>query len=87
MSVMMRRADSRKTWPIADVPEDVADEESAFVTQLVAVFAAASGTAFATYAEVVANAAYGPQIVNARRRYQTPKCLRSLGSNASRKGS
>ena len=47
---------------VADVPEDVADEESAYVTQLVAVFAAASGTAFATYAEVVANATYGSQI-------------------------
>jgi len=61
---------------VADVPDDVADEESAYVTQLVAVFAAASGTAFATYAEVVANAAYGPQIVNARRRYLERQAFR-----------
>lgn len=61
---------------LADVPEDVADEESAYVTQLVAVFAAASGTPFTNYAEVVANATYGPQIVNARRRYLERQAFR-----------
>lgn len=60
----------------ADVPENVADEESAYVTQLVAVFAAASGTPFTNYAEVVANATYGHQIVNARRRYLERKAFR-----------
>lgn len=61
---------------VADVPEDVADEESAYVTQLVAVFAAASGTPFKNYAEVVANANYGHQIVNARRRYLERQAFR-----------
>ena len=61
---------------VADVPKDVADEESAYVVQLVAVFAAASGTPFTSYAEVVANTAYGPQLVNARRRYLERQAFR-----------
>lgn len=61
---------------VADVPADVADEESAYVTQLVAVFAAASGTPFTSYADVVANVTYGPQIINARRRYLERQAFR-----------
>ncbi|RWO78284.1 MAG: hypothetical protein EOS18_19020 [Mesorhizobium sp.] len=61
---------------VDDVPEDVADEESAYVTQLVAVFAAASGTSFASYADVVANSEYRPQIINARRRYLERQAFR-----------
>ncbi|MEQ7330477.1 ABC-three component system protein [Xanthomonas campestris pv. campestris] len=61
---------------VADVPEDIADEESAYVTQLVGVFAAASGTLFKNYAEVVANATYGHQIINARRRYLERQAFR-----------
>ncbi len=60
----------------ADVPENVADEESAYVTQLVTVFAAASDMPFNSYAEVVADATYGPQIVNARRRYLERQAFR-----------
>lgn len=61
---------------VVDVPVDVAEEESVYVTQLVAVFAAASGTPFTNYAEVVANATYGNQIVNARRRYLERQAFR-----------
>jgi len=59
-----------------DVPKDVADEESAYVTQLVAVFAAASGMPLTSYAEIVADTTYGPQIVNARRRYLERQAFR-----------
>ena len=61
---------------VADVPADVADEESAYVTQLVAVFAAASGTPFTSYTDVVANVTYGFQIINARRRYLERQAFR-----------
>lgn len=61
---------------VADVPADVADEESAYVTQLVAVFAAASGTPFTSYSDVVANVTYGFQIINARRRYLERQAFR-----------
>jgi hypothetical protein len=61
---------------VADVPGDVAEEESAYVTQLVTVFAAASGTPFTNYSEVIADATYGPQIVNARRRYLERQAFR-----------
>ncbi|ABE65041.1 hypothetical protein Nham_4457 (plasmid) [Nitrobacter hamburgensis X14] len=61
---------------VDEVPEEVADEEMAYVTQLVAVFAAESGTALADYAAVVVHATYGPQIVNARRRYLERKAFR-----------
>lgn len=61
---------------VADVPEDIAAEECAYVSQLVKVFAAASGLPFTGYAEVVANAIYGPQIVNARRRYLERQAFR-----------
>jgi hypothetical protein len=59
-----------------DVPDDLADEESAYVSQLVTVFAAASGQPFARYADVVADNVYGPQIVNARRRYLERQAFR-----------
>jgi len=58
------------------VPADVADEESAYVNQLVAVFAAASGTPITNYADVIANVTYGPQIINARRRYLERQAFR-----------
>lgn len=61
---------------LTDVPADVADEESAYVAQLVTVFAAASGTPFTGYADVVANGTYGPQIINARRRYLERQAFR-----------
>ncbi|MFC5422196.1 ABC-three component system protein [Bosea eneae] len=61
---------------VADVPENVADEESAYVTQLMTVFAAARDTPFNSYAEVIADATYGPQIVNARRRYLERQAFR-----------
>lgn len=60
----------------ADVPADVADEESAYVTQLLAVYTAASLTPFAKYAEVAADVTYGPQIINARRRYLERQAFR-----------
>jgi hypothetical protein len=61
---------------VGDVPADVADEESPYVTQLVAVFAAASGISFTSYADVLANITYGPQIINARRRYLERQAFR-----------
>ena len=61
---------------LQDVPADVADEESVYVTQLVAVFAGAGGATFMSYADVVANVTYGPQIVNARRRYLERQAFR-----------
>ena len=61
---------------VDDVPTDVADEESAYVTQLVAVYAAASGTPFTNYTEVIANNTYAPQIINARRRYLERQAFR-----------
>jgi hypothetical protein len=61
---------------VADVPAYVADDESAYVNQLVAVFAAASGIPFASYDEVVSNATYGKQIVDARRRYLERQAFR-----------
>jgi hypothetical protein len=61
---------------VTDVPKEVADEESAYVSQLVSVFAAASGISFTSYVEVLANATYGPQIVNARRRYLERQAFR-----------
>lgn len=61
---------------VADVPADVADEESAYVTQLVAVFTAVSGTPFANYADVVSHVTYGPQMINARRRYLERQAFR-----------
>lgn len=61
---------------INDVPENVADEESTYVTQLVKVFAVASGTPFTSYAEVIANVTYGQQIINARRRYLERQAFR-----------
>lgn len=59
-----------------DVPDDFGEEESAYVSQLVKVFAAASGQPFAKYADVVADNVYGPQIVNARRRYLERQAFR-----------
>lgn len=59
-----------------DVPEDFEDDESAYVSQLVTVFAGASGQPFATYADVVADKVYGPQIINARRRYLERQAFR-----------
>jgi len=60
----------------ADVPADVADEESAYVTQLVTVYTAASGTPFANYAAVVSHVTYGPQMINSRRRYLERQAFR-----------
>ncbi|QSR19496.1 hypothetical protein CA833_20235 [Novosphingobium sp. KA1] len=59
-----------------DVPADVTDEESPYVMQLVAVFACAGGLAFANYTDVVANITYGPQMINARRRYLERQAFR-----------
>lgn len=61
---------------IGDVPADVTDQEFAYVTQLVAVFADAGGVPFANYTDVVANGTYGPQIINARRRYLERQAFR-----------
>lgn len=61
---------------VDDVPAEVADEESAYVAQLVTVFAAASGTPFTSYADVVVNVTYGPQLINARRRYLERQAFR-----------
>lgn len=61
---------------VGDVPAEVANEESAYVAQLVTVFAAASGTPFTSYADVVANGTYGPQLINARRRYLERQAFR-----------
>ena len=62
----------------ADVPADFAEVEgdAAYVTQLVAVYAAASGTPLTSYAEVIANTTYAPQIINARRRYLERQAFR-----------
>ncbi|MEQ3747243.1 MAG: ABC-three component system protein [Henriciella sp.] len=60
----------------SDVPVHIADAESAYVTQLVAVYSAASGTPFAGYADVTADPTYAPQIINARRRYLEREAFR-----------
>jgi len=61
---------------VTDVPEEVTDDEDNFVKQLVAVFSAASGLKFQSYSEVVADATYGHQIINARRRYLERQAFR-----------
>ena len=61
---------------LGDVPADFSDDESAYVSQLVTVFAAASDQPFASYADVVADKVYGPQIINARRRYLERQAFR-----------
>jgi hypothetical protein len=61
---------------VEDVPAEVAGEETAYVGQLVTVFSAASGTSFASYADVVADVTYGPQLINARRRYLERQAFR-----------
>lgn len=61
---------------VDDVPAEVADEELAYVAQLVTVFTAASGAPFSSYADVVADVTYGPQLINARRRYLERQAFR-----------
>lgn len=61
---------------LGDVPANVTDEESAYVKQLVAVLADARGAPFANYNDVITNAIYGPQIINARRRYLERQAFR-----------
>lgn len=61
---------------VDDVPKEIADEESAYISQLLEVFAAASNTPFASYNDAVANTVFGPQIVNARRRYLERQAFR-----------
>ena len=61
---------------LADVPADFADEEAIYVTQLVAVYASASGTPLTSYADVITNTTYAPQIINARRRYLERQAFR-----------
>lgn len=63
-------------FALDEVPTEITDEEFAYVTQLVAVFAAAGGTPFTSYADVVANVTYGSQIINARRRYLERQAFR-----------
>lgn len=52
-----------------DIPAELLDEEHPYVSQLVTVFAKASGIDFLSHDQVVADTKYGPLMMLARRRY------------------
>lgn len=62
--------------PLSDVPDEVGEDELAYVLQLITVFGADCGTAFTSYTDVAKHAVYGEQIINARRRYLERQAFR-----------
>jgi hypothetical protein len=59
-----------------DVPNEVTEEEVPYVSQLVRVFAQASGVAFEKHSQIASDATFGPQMTIARRRYLERKAFR-----------